>query len=213
MKLCWSTQKKKKNMLWQPITAWARVIMIKWLIRLITLVLWRKTGRECWAWKWASGGGEAKSPRPKTFRALLISTLLSPAAADGESHGKKREGGKRGRTSTCRMALRRALGWSDGELMRSDAKPCSRMMRHTAGIFSVGGALGFWVLCRLHYGPSLLFPFSSFFHIFLKFCFLSVSTQSSIFDCKCLSFFFSSWFLLSFEEWIVHVICLSRDRC
>lgn len=43
---------------------------------------------------------------------------------------------------------------SDGELMRSDAKPCSRLMRHTAGIFSVGGALGFWVLCRLHYGTA-----------------------------------------------------------
>lgn len=49
------------------------------------------------------------------------------------------------------MALRRALGWSDGELMRSDAKPCSRLMRQTAGIFTVGGALGFWILCRLHY--------------------------------------------------------------
>ncbi|URD89814.1 SNF2 family N-terminal domain containing protein [Musa troglodytarum] len=43
------------------------------------------------------------------------------------------------------MALRRALGWSDGELMRSDAKPCTRLMRHTAGIFKVGGALAFWV--------------------------------------------------------------------
>ncbi|KNA23855.1 hypothetical protein SOVF_020760 isoform B [Spinacia oleracea] len=50
------------------------------------------------------------------------------------------------------MALRRALGWSDGELMRTDCKPCSRLMRQTAGIFTVGGALGFWVLCRLHYG-------------------------------------------------------------
>lgn len=36
--------------------------------------------------------------------------------------------------------------------MRSDAKPCSRLMRQTAAIFTVGGALGFWVLCRLHYG-------------------------------------------------------------
>lgn len=50
------------------------------------------------------------------------------------------------------MALRRFFGFSDGELMRSDAKPCSRLMRQTAGIFTVGGALGFWVLCRLHYG-------------------------------------------------------------
>lgn len=50
------------------------------------------------------------------------------------------------------MALRRFFGFSDGELMRSDSKPCTRLMRQTAGIFSVGGALGFWVLCRLHYG-------------------------------------------------------------
>ncbi|CAD5194444.1 unnamed protein product [Musa acuminata subsp. malaccensis] len=56
------------------------------------------------------------------------------------------------------MALRRALGWSDGELMRSDAKPCTRLMRQTAGIFSVGGALAFWVLCRLHYGPRITNP-------------------------------------------------------
>ncbi|MED6192101.1 hypothetical protein PIB30_006927 [Stylosanthes scabra] len=56
------------------------------------------------------------------------------------------------------MSLRRFLGYSDGELMRSDAKPCSRLMRHTAGIFSVGGALGFWVLCRLHYGPRITIP-------------------------------------------------------
>ncbi|CAL9020511.1 unnamed protein product [Prunus brigantina] len=49
------------------------------------------------------------------------------------------------------MALRRFLGFSNSELMRSDAKPCSRLMRQTTGIFSVGGALGFWILCRLHY--------------------------------------------------------------
>ncbi|KAE9446719.1 hypothetical protein C3L33_21382, partial [Rhododendron williamsianum] len=54
------------------------------------------------------------------------------------------------------MALRRYLGFSDGELMRSDAKPCSRLMRQTAGIFSVGGAFGFWILCRLHYGGETL---------------------------------------------------------
>ncbi|KAL8229632.1 hypothetical protein R6Q57_014532 [Mikania cordata] len=41
------------------------------------------------------------------------------------------------------MALRRLFGFSDGELMRSDSKPCSRLMRHTAGVSSVGGALGF----------------------------------------------------------------------
>ncbi|GJZ88131.1 hypothetical protein Tco_0659913 [Tanacetum coccineum] len=56
------------------------------------------------------------------------------------------------------MALRRFLGFSDGELMRSDSKPCSRLMRHTAGVFSVGGALGFWILCRLHYGPRVNVP-------------------------------------------------------
>ncbi|EOY25224.1 hypothetical protein QUC31_009172 [Theobroma cacao] len=56
------------------------------------------------------------------------------------------------------MALRRLLGWSDGELMRSDAKPCSRLMRQTAGIFTVGGALGFWVLCRLQHGPRITVP-------------------------------------------------------
>ncbi|KAG6383248.1 hypothetical protein SASPL_151551 [Salvia splendens] len=56
------------------------------------------------------------------------------------------------------MALRRMLGFSDGELMRSDAKPCSRLMRHTAGICSVGGALGFWTLCRLYYGPRITVP-------------------------------------------------------
>ena len=50
------------------------------------------------------------------------------------------------------MALRQMLGWSEGDLMRSDAKPCSRLMRQTAAIFTVGGALGFWVFCRLHYG-------------------------------------------------------------
>ncbi|XP_051144887.1 uncharacterized protein LOC127260901 [Andrographis paniculata] len=56
------------------------------------------------------------------------------------------------------MALRSILGFSDGELMRSDGKPCSRLMRQTAGICSVGGALGFWVLCRLHYGPRITTP-------------------------------------------------------
>ncbi|ERN02037.1 hypothetical protein AMTRI_Chr02g266140 [Amborella trichopoda] len=56
------------------------------------------------------------------------------------------------------MALRRLFGFSDGELSRSDAKPCSRLMRHTAAIFSVGGALGFWTLCRLHYGPRITVP-------------------------------------------------------
>ncbi|KAJ6683149.1 40S RIBOSOMAL PROTEIN [Salix koriyanagi] len=56
------------------------------------------------------------------------------------------------------MALRRLCGFSDGELMRSDCKPCSRLMRQTAGIFSVGGAFGFWILCRLHYGPRITNP-------------------------------------------------------
>ncbi|KAK2634628.1 hypothetical protein Ddye_029420 [Dipteronia dyeriana] len=35
------------------------------------------------------------------------------------------------------MVLRCMLGFSDGELMRLDAKPCSRLMRQTAGIFTV----------------------------------------------------------------------------
>ncbi|OVA16626.1 hypothetical protein BVC80_1543g60 [Macleaya cordata] len=52
------------------------------------------------------------------------------------------------------MALRRVLGLSDGELMRADAKPCSRLMRHTATVFTFGGAMSFWILCRLHYGQS-----------------------------------------------------------
>ncbi|KAL8171789.1 hypothetical protein V2J09_023593 [Rumex salicifolius] len=56
------------------------------------------------------------------------------------------------------MALRRMLGYSDGELMRSDAKPCSRLMRQTAVVFAVGGSFGFWILCRLHYGPRITVP-------------------------------------------------------
>uniref|UniRef100_A0A0A9G937 DUF7875 domain-containing protein n=1 Tax=Arundo donax TaxID=35708 RepID=A0A0A9G937_ARUDO len=56
------------------------------------------------------------------------------------------------------MALRQALGWSEGEVMRPESKPCSRLMRQTAGIFSVGGTLAFWVLCRLHYGPRITVP-------------------------------------------------------
>ncbi|KAK4751107.1 hypothetical protein SAY87_004589 [Trapa incisa] len=56
------------------------------------------------------------------------------------------------------MALRRMLGWSEGDLMRSDAKPCSKLMRQTATIFSIGGAFGFWVLCNLHYGPRTTTP-------------------------------------------------------
>eukprot|EP00252_Welwitschia_mirabilis_P015231 TRINITY_DN334_c0_g1_i1.p1 TRINITY_DN334_c0_g1~~TRINITY_DN334_c0_g1_i1.p1 ORF type:complete len:102 (+),score=15.01 TRINITY_DN334_c0_g1_i1:83-388(+) len=51
------------------------------------------------------------------------------------------------------MALRRLLGWSDGELMRADAKPCSTTMRQTAGLFTVCGGLAFWPLCEIHYGP------------------------------------------------------------
>jgi hypothetical protein len=47
------------------------------------------------------------------------------------------------------MALRNALGWSEGDVMRPESKPFSRLMSQTAGIFS--GALAFWVLCRLHY--------------------------------------------------------------
>ncbi|WVZ71816.1 hypothetical protein U9M48_020351 [Paspalum notatum var. saurae] len=56
------------------------------------------------------------------------------------------------------MALRQALGWSEGEAMRPESKACSHLMRQTAGIFSVGGALDFWVLGRLHYGPRVTAP-------------------------------------------------------
>jgi len=31
-------------------------------------------------------------------------------------------------------------------------------MRQTAGIFTVGGTLAFWVLGRLHYGPRITVP-------------------------------------------------------
>ncbi|KAI3448429.1 hypothetical protein Pfo_005094 [Paulownia fortunei] len=43
------------------------------------------------------------------------------------------------------MALRRMLGFCDGELTSLDAKP-------------LGGALGFWILCRLSYGPRITVP-------------------------------------------------------
>lgn len=65
------------------------------------------------------------------------------------------------------MALRRLLGWSDGELMRSDSKPCSRLMRQTAAICTVGGGLGFWVLCRMHYGNVLLVNYTCFYCLIL----------------------------------------------
>nr|GMD48401.1 uncharacterized protein LOC109190505 [Ipomoea batatas] len=61
----------------------------------------------------------------------------------------------------CTMALRQLCGFSDGEVMRSDCKPCSRLMRQTAAVFSVGGALGFWVLCRLHYGKQVMAIYQS----------------------------------------------------
>ncbi|KAJ8622430.1 hypothetical protein MRB53_030959 [Persea americana] len=56
------------------------------------------------------------------------------------------------------MALRRVFGFTDGELMRADCKPCSTLMKHTATIFTVGGGIGFWVLCRLHYGTRMTLP-------------------------------------------------------
>ncbi|TKY52351.1 SWI/SNF-related matrix-associated actin-dependent regulator [Spatholobus suberectus] len=56
------------------------------------------------------------------------------------------------------MSLRRFFGYSDDELMRPNAKTCSRLMRHTAAIYTVGGALGFWVLCRMQYGPRITIP-------------------------------------------------------
>ncbi|XP_030457137.1 uncharacterized protein LOC115678009 [Syzygium oleosum] len=75
------------------------------------------------------------------------------------------------------MALRRLLGWSDGELMRSDSKPCSRLMRQTAAIFTVGGGLGFWVLCRMHYGARITVPRSLRWAAFGA---LSVSSSSAL---------------------------------
>ncbi|XP_022156333.1 uncharacterized protein LOC111023254 [Momordica charantia] len=56
------------------------------------------------------------------------------------------------------MALRRILGFSDGEVMRSDATPCPQLMKQTAGLCTVGGGLAFWILCRLHYGPRITVP-------------------------------------------------------
>ncbi|KAF5174872.1 40S ribosomal protein [Thalictrum thalictroides] len=56
------------------------------------------------------------------------------------------------------MAMRKWLGFSEGEISRSDCKPCSRLMRHTAGIFTFGGGMSFWILCRLHYGPRITIP-------------------------------------------------------
>lgn len=56
------------------------------------------------------------------------------------------------------MSLRQFFGLSNGELMRPDAKPCSAMMRQTASIFCIGGALAFWTLSRVHYGPRITFP-------------------------------------------------------
>lgn len=77
------------------------------------------------------------------------------------------------------MALRRMLGYSDGELMRSDAKPCSRLMRQTAGIFSVGGALGFWILCRLHYGSLYISPSA----VFNMLCYFGPLEFNMLFFC------------------------------
>lgn len=56
------------------------------------------------------------------------------------------------------MSLRKFFGMSNGDLMKPDAKPCSVTMKETAGIFCIGGALAFWTLSRLHYGPSISFP-------------------------------------------------------
>eukprot|EP01018_Ginkgo_biloba_P031016 Gb_23576 [translate_table: standard] len=56
------------------------------------------------------------------------------------------------------MSLRQFFGMSTGEVMRPDTKPCSTLMRQTAGIFTVGGALAFWTLSRIYYGPRITFP-------------------------------------------------------
>lgn len=70
--------------------------------------------------------------------------------------------------SRIEMALRQTLGWSEGEVMRPESKPCSRLMRQTSGIFSVGSALAFWVLCRLHYGHNSYQSSSPIFSIFVE---------------------------------------------
>lgn len=88
---------------------------------------------------------------------------------------------------TDTMSLRRFLGYSDGEVMRSDAKPCSRLMRHTAGIFSVGGALGFWVLCRMHYGLLYFLPLLLFCYTCMSVSHLQATAfESSILIYTCL---------------------------
>jgi len=57
------------------------------------------------------------------------------------------------------MSLRQFFGLSNGkDVMRPDAKPCSAMMRQTASIFCFGGALAFWALSRIHYGPRITVP-------------------------------------------------------
>ena len=84
------------------------------------------------------------------------------------------------------MSLRRFLGFSEGDVMRSDCKPCSRLMRHTAGIFSVGGALGFWVLCRMHYGPFYFLPLLLFCSTCMSVSHIQATTfESSVLVYKC----------------------------
>jgi hypothetical protein len=83
------------------------------------------------------------------------------------------------------MALRRALGWSEGEVMRPESKPCSRLMRQTAVIFSVGGGLAFWVLCRLHYGK---YSYPSSFKYSYSPSFDSVDLVCSIYGVCLISF-------------------------
>ncbi|QHO45443.1 uncharacterized protein DS421_6g179030 [Arachis hypogaea] len=42
-----------------------------------------------------------------------------------------------------------------------------RLMRHMTGIYNVGGALGFWILCQLYYGL-----FYSFVPLFMSMHFI-----------------------------------------
>jgi hypothetical protein len=84
------------------------------------------------------------------------------------------------------MSLRQFLGYSEGDVMRSDCKPCSRLMRHTAGIFSVGGALGFWVLCRMHYGSFYFLPLLLFCSTCMSVSYIQATAfESSVLVYKC----------------------------
>ncbi|RYR31362.1 hypothetical protein Ahy_B01g056176 [Arachis hypogaea] len=92
------------------------------------------------------------------------------------------------------MSLQHFLEFFDGELMRSDAKPCSRLLRHTAGIYSVGGALEFWVLYQLHFGL-----FYSFVPLFMS-MYLIVQPHLQPFDSS-ITLAISQRIGIKIDEW------------